>query len=58
MADTVTFEVEQNTLDDIKDMVLASIESQIRELEAKLRAMTSTTPSSDRRTIEKSIRGK
>lgn len=58
MADTTSFKVGQETLDDIKDMVLASIESQIRELEDKLGAMTLTTSHRDRHTIEKAIKGK
>lgn len=58
VADLDEYEVGQDALDEVKDMVLGSIKAQITELETRLTGMTSITPHKDRITIEKAIKGK
>jgi|GEM_PF-3011813 len=58
LAALTSYEVGQETLGDIKDMVLGSIRTQIGELEGKLAAMTDTTAYRDRITLERAIKGK
>ncbi|MBU1229490.1 MAG: inovirus Gp2 family protein [Proteobacteria bacterium] len=48
----------QETMDEVKGMVLASVQSQIGELEDKLGTMTNTTAHRDRITLKKAIKGK
>ncbi|SKA96712.1 hypothetical protein SAMN02745704_02762 [Paucidesulfovibrio gracilis DSM 16080] len=58
LAPLYDYELGQETLDDIKDMVLLSVQRQIDALEERLAAMTSTTPHKDRIAIKNAIKGK
>ncbi len=58
VAPLTSYRVCQTTLDEAKEVVFASVQSQIGELEIKLRSMTDTTAYRDRITLEKAIKGK
>jgi len=53
-----TFEVDKTTLDEVKKLVLGSIQMQINVLQEEYDAMTNFTPHRDRHDMEKSIAAK